>query len=295
MDHLSPLTKIAIVGGTHGNELTGVNLIKKWDRNPTLIERDSFCTTTTLANHDAIKACRRYIEKDLNRCFKQSDLNDPSLITTEEHRAKEINTELGPKGSPHASDIILDLHNTTANMGISLIIGQKDPALLQILSKLSSNPLVYIYYMAEGSENSPYLPSIAQRDICVESGPQAHGSLIADLYFETEQVVYAALDAIESLNNNESHTPQSVDIYTQQYNVDFPRDEQNEPNAMIHPNLQGKDYQPLHPGDPIFLTFDGEELLYEGTETVYPVFINELAYYEKGIAFSVTQKSQEIF
>ncbi|MGL1936282.1 MAG: aspartoacylase [Fibrobacterales bacterium] len=295
MDDLSPLSKVAIVGGTHGNELTGVNLIKKWDRDPTLIERNSFSTTTILANHDAITACRRYIEKDLNRCFTQSDLNDCSLTTIEERRAKEINTELGPKGSPHAADIILDLHNTTANMGISLIVGQKDPALLQIISKLSSNPLVHIYYISEDSASSPYLPSIATRDICVESGPQAHGSLIADLFFETEQVVYAALDAIEAFNANEPHAPQNVDIYTQQYNVDFPRDEQNQPNAMIHPNLQGMDYQPLNPGDPIFLTFEGEELLYEGAETVYPVFINELAYYEKGIAFSVTQKSQETF
>ena len=38
------------------------------------------------------------------------------------------------------------------------------------------------------------------------------------------------------------------------------------------------------------LTFDGQEILYEGTSTVYPIFINEAAYYEKGIAMCLTQK-----
>lgn len=31
-------------------------------------------------------------------------------------------------------------------------------------------------------------------------------------------------------------------------------------------------------------------MLYEGESTVYPVFINEAAYYEKGIAFFRTEK-----
>ncbi|MDP8932677.1 MAG: succinylglutamate desuccinylase/aspartoacylase family protein, partial [Cyanobacteriota bacterium] len=45
-----------------------------------------------------------------------------------------------------------------------------------------------------------------------------------------------------------------------------------------------------NPGDPMFLTFDGESVLYEGKSTVYPIFINEAAYYEKGIAMCFTQK-----
>jgi len=60
--------------------------------------------------------------------------------------------------------------------------------------------------------------------------------------------------------------------------------------AMIHPRLQFTDYQPLHPGEPMFLTFEGDEIVYEGKSTVYPVFINEAAYYEKGIAMYLTQK-----
>lgn len=36
-------------------------------------------------------------------------------------RSRELNTMLGPKGSPEAMDLVCDLHNTTANMGLCLI------------------------------------------------------------------------------------------------------------------------------------------------------------------------------
>ena len=61
---------------------------------------------------------------------------------------------------------------------------------------------------------------------------------------------------------------------------------------MIHPNLQFKDYEPLNPGQPMFLTFEGKTIAYEGKSTVYPVFINEAAYYEKGVAVCLTEKQQ---
>lgn len=40
----------------------------------------------------------------------------------EVQRAKEINQIFGPKGSPDAYDVIFDLHNTTSNMGSTLIL-----------------------------------------------------------------------------------------------------------------------------------------------------------------------------
>lgn len=36
-------------------------------------------------------------------------------------RARELNAMLGPKGSPEAVDLVCDLHNTTANMGLCFI------------------------------------------------------------------------------------------------------------------------------------------------------------------------------
>lgn len=39
-------------------------------------------------------------------------------------RAREINRVFGPRGSLNAYDVILDLHNTTSNMGNCLIISE---------------------------------------------------------------------------------------------------------------------------------------------------------------------------
>ena len=59
---------------------------------------------------------------------------------------------------------------------------------------------------------------------------------------------------------------------------------------MIHPALQGKDYSKLKSGDPVFLDFHGNDILYQSAEEVYPLFINEVSYYEKGVAMVLTEK-----
>lgn len=48
-------------------------------------------------------------------------------------RAQELNAQLGPKGSPQAVDLLCDLHNTTSNMGLTLIFYSSDPLPLHIL------------------------------------------------------------------------------------------------------------------------------------------------------------------
>ena len=41
-------------------------------------------------------------------------------------RAKELNAQLGPKGSSKAVDMLCDIHNTTANMGMCLLFYSRD-------------------------------------------------------------------------------------------------------------------------------------------------------------------------
>ena len=54
--------------------------------------------------------------------------------------------------------------------------------------------------------------------------------------------------------------------------------------------FQDCDWEPLTPGDPMFQTFDGKTIPYEGAGAVYPTFINEAAYYEKQQAFVTTRR-----
>ena len=63
------IRKIAIVGGTHGNELTGVYAIEKLARFPERLRQYCFEVVTLLANPQAVAANRRYLDRDLNRSF----------------------------------------------------------------------------------------------------------------------------------------------------------------------------------------------------------------------------------
>jgi succinylglutamate desuccinylase len=271
---MDPVKKIVICGGTHGNELTGVYLAKKHN--------------WLLANPAATEKCQRYIDTDLNRCFAMSSLN-ANEKGLEHVRAKELNAMLGQKGTENAPDLILDLHNTTANMGITLILSHKDPDLVNISAHIANEfEGVRIYLQQERREESPYIGTIAKRDVCIEAGPQAHGSLNAELFFKVERVVFRFLELVEIWNRgNLPKISGKIETFTEMRNVDYPRDSQGKITAMVHGALQGRDFCELRAGMPVFMGFDGKEILWEG-ETCYPAFINEAAYYEKGIAMSLT-------
>jgi hypothetical protein len=97
----------------------------------------------------------------------------------------------------------------------------------------------------------------------------------------TEQIVMAGLDFVDRLNlGTLPELPRDVVVYQAIESVDFPRDAQGELMGMIHPRLQGRDYQALNPGDAMFVTFNEDRIDYLGDRTVYPVFVNEAAYYD---------------
>lgn len=78
---LPRLSRVAVCGGTHGNELSGVYLVRellkeareeaeeeeeKEDRPPSVM--------LVLSNPWAVQQCRRYVGTDLNRCFTHAML-----------------------------------------------------------------------------------------------------------------------------------------------------------------------------------------------------------------------------
>lgn len=73
------ISNVAITGGTHGNELAGVYLIKHWLPHAEEVKRGSFSSELQVADHEAVKDVRRYIDRDLNRQFNLQDLHNPEL------------------------------------------------------------------------------------------------------------------------------------------------------------------------------------------------------------------------
>lgn len=283
--------RVVLVGGTHGNELTGVYLVKKFQQFPDLLKRPTIEITTLLANPKAVEFNQRYIDRDLNRCFAEEDLANLDLTGYENKLAKEISAHLGPKDKPKV-DMIIDLHSTTANMGLTILPSSKHPFNLQLAAYLSAlNPSVRICFGEYYGRNSPLLRSLAPLGCTIEVGSVPQGVLDSYLFAETEILIHAILDYVDAYNQGQPlDTPSSLDVYQAVGSVDYPRTSRGELQAAIHPQLQFKDYQPLHPSEPIFLSFTGEVVCYQGESTVFPVFINESAYYEKHIAMVLTEK-----
>jgi succinylglutamate desuccinylase len=285
------IKRVAIVGGTHGNELTGIYLVKKFQQFPELLHRQSFECVAILANPQAIAANQRYIDRDLNRCFSDIDLANPDLTSYEDRRAKEIAAQLGPKHQPQV-DVIIDLHTTTSNMGLSILPSSIHPFNLRLGAHLTAlYPAVRVCCGLQCGQAAPMVRSLAPLGCTIEVGAIAQGVLNADLLAQTEMLVQAILDYIDALNQGKTLpvTP-SLTLYQAISVVDFPRNSLGEIAAVIHPQLQFQDYQPLHYHQPMFLSMTGAAILYQEQTVVYPVFINEAAYYEKKIAMVLTER-----
>lgn len=286
------IKRTLIVGATHGSEFTGAYVIKKIRNNPNSIQRPTFETLTLLANPRAFSEARRYIDKDLNRCFQREDLQDITHPVYEEMRAKEINETFGEKGKTPV-DVIFDLHTTTANMGLTIIIYPYSFNLKMAAYLQQINPLVKVLVLPESKLGYSGLPSICGLGCTIEVGAISNGVLQAELFQLTEALIDHALDYLEYYNRGKLPLLDCIlTAYQQVEAIDYPRDCAGDIQAMIHPQLQFQDYQPLNPGDPVFLSFSGDDIVYTGDATTYPIFINEAAYYEKGIAMILTQKQE---
>jgi succinylglutamate desuccinylase len=285
------IKRVAIVGGTHGNELTGVILVKKFLQYAQLVRRQSFETVCLLANPQAIDLTRRYIDRDLNRCFDRHDLANPALTGYEDNLAKQLFARYGSSGT-EPLDVIFDLHSTTANMGTTIIPISDSPANLQLAAYLSSlDPTIRVYLGLHSGQSSPMLRSMAHLGCTIEVGAISQGVVDAKIFQNVERLVLAALDYVDNLNQGVPMTiPKTVNVYRAIEAINYPRNGQNELTAMIHPDRQHQDYQPISPNDPLFIDLQGKTIYYQGTKNVSPVFINEAAYYEKGVAMILTEK-----
>ncbi|MEL7246438.1 MAG: aspartoacylase [Cyanobacteria bacterium J06629_18] len=288
---IASIKKVALVGGTHGGELTGIFLVQKFQQSPHLIQRHGFETISFISNEKAVEIGTRYIDIDLNRAFNSQDLQNPQLINYEQSLAKKIAQRI----QKEKIDLIIDLHSTTSNMGLTVILHSDNPDLLKMAGYLTQTNSKVKILLHNLNKQASYLLSSAEFGITIEVGAVANGVLDAKLFQETENLVYAILDYLEADKKGQPlSVPPSFTYYSAIGTVDYPRNDQGKIQAMIHPKLQFQDYQPLNPGNPIFITFDGEEIFYQGDDTVYPVFINEAAYYEKGTAMCLTVISEQL-
>lgn len=289
---MKKIEQVAVVGGTHGNEFSGIYLLKKWQKNPQLLAREGLQIETVFANTKAYEENKRYIDCDLNRQFISADLSNNTLTNYEQSRAKVINAQIGPKGDAK-SDFIIDLHNTTSNMGPTLILLQSDLFNRQLGAYvLEKMPEAVIVFEDQVSLDEHYfLASIARQGVIVEIGPQPQSVIRQDVLDFMEDMTQHILDFVVLFNQGTATgLPEQYDAYKYIESIKLPEDEQGERIGMVHKNVQDQDFKPLAKGDAIFTLFDGGEICWEGDYQAYPHFINEAAYYDNNLAMSLAEK-----
>lgn len=232
------IKRVAVVGGTHGNEYTGTWCIKAIQNNQYSIKQKypSLTISTLLANPQAFLQNKRFVDNDLNREFTSDKLsrNLSSYASDnrdlEAHRAQEINAILGPKSDDlenTKTDVVIDLHTTTANMGITLIIPEGDSLMAQaaayVIAKCEEERSIIennandgdkemnipskcqcIVHSIPEKKKRPFLSSIGKHGFTIEVGPVPQGLLRHDMVENTQRALHYLLEFLQRKNKDEA-------------------------------------------------------------------------------------------
>jgi len=364
----SPIHKVTVVGGTHGNEYTGIWCVKMIERqrelysSGTSIDDDttksinpfekypSLTINTLIANTKAYMENKRFIDTDLNREFSITKLKEYALrscsdeskeclessepLPYEAVRAAEIQSLLGEKTDGDVndapSDIVVDLHTTTANMGITLIITEGDALMSAAAAyvmhkckeKYGYEKVNCMLLPPNKRSDRTHLPSCGSLDFTIEVGPTPQGVLRHDVVEQTQAALNSLLEFlhlrnVEFANNNESEDtsildelktiyPNGVTCYRSaqakhgqelhgKLTWTSVEDNPNFPALMIHKSVQDRDFELLRIGDPLFVALDGSVIPYDGSQgdEVLVMFVNEGGYYyaKSGTGIGLAVKS----
>lgn len=286
---------VLVVAGTHGNEVNAPWLLEQWQQDPSLMETSELNVHPVIGNPAARAAGRRYIDRDLNRSFR-SDLLECDGVGTEApvevDRARTLLASHGPQGSSPCV-IALDLHSTTAAMGSCLVVyGRRAPDLA--LAALVQADLGLPIYLHEADQaQTGFLVESWPCGVVIEVGPVAQGVFDARIVRQTRLALESCLASMAAAAEGRVRLPRQLVVHRHLRSVDLPRDRADRPSALLDGTLLGTDWQPLEMGPP---WFDHGSAAFSATAQppgaagLVPVFINEAAYVEKRIAFSLTQR-----
>ncbi|MFN9547590.1 MAG: aspartoacylase [Cyanobacteriota bacterium] len=286
--------QVLVIAGTHGNERNGVQLLERWRQAPERLGHSGLAVIAVAGNPAAIAAGRRYLDRDLNRSFLPELLEDPGHQELEVQRARELLASWGPRGA-NPCRVAIDLHSTTAAMGNSLVVYGRRPTDLALAAGLQGRLGLPIYLHERDASQRGYLVEQWPCGLVIEVGPVPQGVVKAAICQQTQLALQTALAVLANARDGALRLPPHLVVHRHLRSLDLPRDASGKARALVHPRLQDRDWRPLRPGDPLFLSLDGTTTVPwvpgpGDSAMVWPVFINEAAYEEKGIALSLTEQ-----
>jgi len=316
------LRNIFVVGGTHGNEYTGVWVIKALKRAKAKVDEQypSLNINTLLGNPEAHIQNKRFVDEDLNRQFSHEILTkdvgkDDQDLPHETILAREIDQLIGPKypnddiNPDDQTHVVVDLHSTTSNMGLTIIVAAGDPIMTRAAAYVrekceeAGEKVHCLLHTHENRDSRPNLSSTGRHGFTIEVGPVPQGVVRHDAVEKTEIALHALLEYLQRYNHDYEGLDRALKaMYEQQsYRVpcfksatairktemsgkivwDSVPENPNFPAYMVHKDIQDRDFQQIVTGDPLFLTLDGDVINYDGSygSPVYLMFVNEGGYY----------------
>ncbi|MFY8150273.1 MAG: aspartoacylase [Prochlorococcaceae cyanobacterium] len=286
--------RVLVVAGTHGNERNAPWLLAAWRRNPALLASSGLALHLVEGNPGALAAGVRYLDRDLNRSFSPALLEDPAQENREVRRARELLAQHGPAGREPAA-VVFDLHSTTAAMGNSLVVYGRRPADLALAAALQGRLGLPIYLHEADPRQQGFLVERWPCGLVIEVGPVPQGVLTPGICRQTQIALEEALAVLVAAADGCLRLPEQLVVHRHCCSLDLPRDPDGRPQACLDPRRERRDWQLLRAGDPLLEGADGRRWGYvppPGLEDqpVWPVFLNEAAYGEKGIALSLTTR-----
>ena len=284
--------RVLVVAATHGNERNAPWLMEQWRQQPQQLHAAGLELQLEIGNPEAFAANRRYIDRDLNRCFDPALLADASRQELEIQRARDLLAAFGPNGGNPCA-VALDLHSTTSAMGNSLVVYGRRPADLALAAGIQARLGLPVYLHEADEAQTGFLVERWPSGLVIEVGPVPQGLVSATICRQTQLAVEAACDTLAAAAAGRLDLPEGLQVHLHQASLDLPRRSDGTPLAALHPQRQHRDWQALQPGDPLFWQLDGgggryaPEAMRLSPEARWPVFINEAAYGEKGIALSL--------
>jgi aspartoacylase len=283
---------VLLVVGTHGNECNAPWLLSGAYAGAGERNHHGLQVRSVVGHPEALEAGRRYLDRDLNRSFSTTLLEDPACRDREVIRARQLLALHGPAGMEPAA-VVIDLHSTTAAMGNSLVVYGRRPADLALAAVLQDRLGLPVYLHEGDPAQTGYLVERWPCGLVIEVGPVAQGVIRAQIVDQTLLALEETLVALAAARSGAVRLPRSLVVHRHLRSLDLPRAADGTVVGIVHPQLQDRDWRPLQPGDPLFLLRDGRsqvcDAAIEGLPgPICPVFINEAAYREKGIALSLT-------
>lgn len=272
--------KVIIFGGTHGNEWTGIFAVKEY-ADELKKEFTNLDLHIVHANPEAFKVNKRFKDEDLNRAFQF--LHENRSNSYEHTRAKELKNLIDD-----GLCFVLDLHTTTSNMGNTIILSHENALNLNVASHLAEK-LKDTRIILSPDPTRKYLASQSEFGMMIEVGPVPNSVINSKALSGTLSIMKEVLRKLSTLS---SLTSGSIEIYEEIEDVLYPQDAQGELTSYIHRDFQGKDFIPVEGSYTPFQTFKGEEISMKTKEKLYPIFINEAAYYPTKLAYTLCRKRE---